>query len=65
MWSYSSIVVWVANRDHPLRPDIPGFFGIGHDGNLKVVDGSGKVYWHAKDVPSSQVCDWTGNVTVN
>ncbi|KAG4967636.1 hypothetical protein JHK87_033287 [Glycine soja] len=37
-------VVWVANRDKPLL-DSCGAFGIAEDGNLKVLDKSGKFYW--------------------
>ncbi|KAL9297624.1 hypothetical protein ACSQ67_023520 [Phaseolus vulgaris] len=37
-------VVWVANRDKPLL-DSWGAFGIGEDGNLKLLDRSGKAYW--------------------
>ncbi|TKY66923.1 G-type lectin S-receptor serine/threonine-protein kinase [Spatholobus suberectus] len=37
-------VVWVANRDNPLL-DSWGAFGIAEDGNLKVLDKSGKSYW--------------------
>ncbi|KAK6918935.1 Bulb-type lectin domain [Dillenia turbinata] len=52
--NYPKEVVWVANRDDPIGPDTSGFFGI-VNGNLKVVDGSGKVCWYANYVPSSQV----------
>lgn len=37
-------VVWVANRDSPLT-DTGGVFAIADDGNLKVLDGSGKPCW--------------------
>lgn len=37
-------VVWVANRDNPL-PDSGGAFGIAQDGNLRVLDSSGKSHW--------------------
>ncbi|KAB2610565.1 G-type lectin S-receptor-like serine/threonine-protein kinase [Pyrus ussuriensis x Pyrus communis] len=47
IWYYGSnpkTVVWVANRDKPLS-DAHGVFGIAEDGNLKVLDGGGKMYW--------------------
>ena len=37
-------VVWVANRDNPV-PDSGGAFGIAEDGNLRVLDRSGRPYW--------------------
>lgn len=37
-------VVWVANRDSPLT-DTGGVFAVADDGNLKVLDGSGKPCW--------------------
>jgi hypothetical protein len=37
-------VVWVANRDNPLNGSI-GTFGVAEDGNLKVWDTTGNVYW--------------------
>ena len=37
-------VVWVANRDSQLNGSV-GTFGIAEDGNLKVWDGTGNVYW--------------------
>ncbi|XP_021829959.1 G-type lectin S-receptor-like serine/threonine-protein kinase At4g03230 isoform X1 [Prunus avium] len=47
IWYYGSnpkTVVWVANRDNPLS-DTHGVFAMSEDGNLKVLDGSGKTYW--------------------
>lgn len=47
IWYYGSnpkTVVWVANRDNPLS-DTHGVFAMAEDGNLKVLDGSGKTYW--------------------
>lgn len=47
IWYYRSnprTFVWVANRDNPLSgPN--GVFAVAEDGNLKVLDGSGKIYW--------------------
>ena len=41
------VVVWVANRDHPIPDGSTGFFGIAEDGKLKVWDNSSfrKEYW--------------------
>ncbi|XWS68546.1 hypothetical protein CRYUN_Cryun04dG0099400 [Craigia yunnanensis] len=47
IWYYGSnpqTVVWVANRDKPLLDD-SGVLVVGEDGNLKVLDGSGKSFW--------------------
>lgn len=47
IWYYKSnprTVVWVANRDNPVS-DSQGVFAISEDGNLKVLDGSGKSCW--------------------
>jgi hypothetical protein len=47
IWYYRSnprTVVWVANRDNPLS-GTNGVFAVAEDGNLKVLDGSGKIYW--------------------
>ncbi|XP_050134940.1 G-type lectin S-receptor-like serine/threonine-protein kinase At4g03230 isoform X1 [Malus sylvestris] len=47
IWYHGSnpkTVVWVANRDKPLS-DAHGAFGIAEDGNLKVLDAGGKMYW--------------------
>ncbi|KAG2712314.1 hypothetical protein I3760_04G119600 [Carya illinoinensis] len=38
-------VVWVANRDKPLPANVTGVFRIAEDGNLKVLDSTGKKYW--------------------
>jgi hypothetical protein len=39
-------VVWVANRDNPVRNGFIGIFGIAEDGNLKVSDSNGiQNYW--------------------
>jgi hypothetical protein len=38
-------VVWVANRDNPVLNGSTGTFGIAEDGNLKVWDTTGNVYW--------------------
>ncbi|KAL5581830.1 hypothetical protein UlMin_014272 [Ulmus minor] len=48
IWYYKSnprAVVWVANRDRPLLDSTGGVFAISDDGNLKVLDKSGKPYW--------------------
>ncbi|KAL5708132.1 non-specific serine/threonine protein kinase [Ranunculus cassubicifolius] len=37
-------VVWVANRDNPVK-NSSGVFRFGSDGNLAVVDGSGRSLW--------------------
>ncbi|XVF44495.1 hypothetical protein PTKIN_Ptkin02bG0127900 [Pterospermum kingtungense] len=47
IWYYGSdpqTVVWVANRDKPLFDD-GGALLVAEDGNLKVLDGSGKSLW--------------------
>ncbi|OWM78595.1 hypothetical protein CDL15_Pgr002766 [Punica granatum] len=47
IWYYSSTprtVVWVANRDDPVL-DSNGVFSITEDGNLGVLDGSGRSHW--------------------
>ncbi|PRQ52929.1 putative protein kinase RLK-Pelle-DLSV family [Rosa chinensis] len=38
---HTASIVWVANRESPL--DSPGFFALRGDGNLVVLDGTGKV----------------------
>lgn len=46
IWYYNlspQTVVWVANRDKPLNKSV-GVFSI-RDGNLKLLDTTGKVYW--------------------
>ena len=37
-------VVWVANRDSPLK-DFSGVFKVSEDGNLQVLDGQNSVLW--------------------
>lgn len=57
IWYYRSnplTVVWVANRDNPL-PDAAGAFAIAEDGNLRVLDGSGRSYWGTNLEKSSSV----------
>ncbi|KAI4334055.1 hypothetical protein L6164_018792 [Bauhinia variegata] len=47
IWYYGSnppTVVWVANLDNPVSA-ARGAFGIAEDGNLKVLDASGRSYW--------------------
>ncbi|OMO99886.1 S-locus glycoprotein [Corchorus olitorius] len=47
IWYYGSTpqtIVWVANRDKPLL-DHSGVFVVADDGNLKILDGSGKSVW--------------------
>ncbi|CAL0333898.1 unnamed protein product [Lupinus luteus] len=47
IWYYKlnpQTVVWVANRNNPLR-DSGGAFAVAEDGNLRVLDKSGKSYW--------------------
>ncbi|KAI9094278.1 hypothetical protein K1719_026860 [Acacia pycnantha] len=47
IWYYKSnppTVVWVANRDNPLS-DAGGVLAISEDGNLRVLDGSGRSHW--------------------
>lgn len=41
-------VVWVANRDNRIAKDSTGVFQIAKDGNVQVVDTSGKRYWSSK-----------------
>ncbi|KAL9243556.1 hypothetical protein vseg_017430 [Gypsophila vaccaria] len=50
-------VVWVANRDSPLR-DSSGAVQISEDGNLQVVNGQKTVFW------SSNVAGYEGNDSV-
>ncbi|KAL4620256.1 hypothetical protein ACB092_06G140100 [Castanea dentata] len=38
-------IVWVANRNNPTPEGSIGVFGIAEDGNLKVWDTSGIIYW--------------------
>ena len=38
-------IVWVTNRNEPILEGSTGTFGIAKDGNLKVWDTSGKIYW--------------------
>ncbi|KAJ9135055.1 hypothetical protein P3X46_032276 [Hevea brasiliensis] len=42
--SKPSIVVWVANREVPIR-DSTGVFSIAEDGNINVLDAYNKSYW--------------------
>ena len=54
IWYYNSkpqTVVWVANRDKPLS-GTGGVFAMSDDGNLKVLEKSGKTYW-STNIPSS------------
>ncbi|GLT87014.1 hypothetical protein SLE2022_051180 [Rubroshorea leprosula] len=47
IWYYGSnprTVVWVANRDKPISDDT-GAVVFSDDGDLKLLDGSGEVYW--------------------
>ncbi|KAK7257497.1 hypothetical protein RIF29_31517 [Crotalaria pallida] len=46
--SAAPTVVWVANRDNPVAEDSVGVLQISKDGNLQVVDTSGKSYWSSK-----------------
>ncbi|KAF5481157.1 hypothetical protein F2P56_001833 [Juglans regia] len=72
IWYYGSnprTVVWVANRDNPLSGD-DGVFAIAEDGNLKVLDGSGKPYWSTNLQNSSSMYRTaklmdTGNLVVS
>lgn len=42
-------VVWVANRENPLKAtDSQASFEIGHDGNLRLVDGNQSLLWSTK-----------------
>lgn len=57
IWYYRftpQTVVWVANRDSPLS-DTGGVFAITDDGNLKVLDKSGKTYWSTTIEKSSSM----------
>ena len=72
IWYYRSnpqTVVWVANRDNPVL-GTDGVFAIAEDGNLKVLDGSGKPYWWTNMETSSpmyrtaKLMD-TGNLVVS
>ncbi|XP_042479052.1 G-type lectin S-receptor-like serine/threonine-protein kinase At4g27290 [Macadamia integrifolia] len=52
----SFTVVWVANRDNPLK-DFSGDLSIGNDGNLVLLDGNGNVIWssNSSTVPKNSV----------
>lgn len=55
IWFYKSspqTLVWVANRDSPLSEN-DGIFTFEDDGNLKVLDKSGKSYWSTNIKKSS------------
>lgn len=57
IWYYRSnplTVVWVANRDNPLV-EYNGVFSIAEDGNLKILDGSGRCYWSTNLERSSSI----------
>ncbi|PON40691.1 S-locus glycoprotein [Trema orientale] len=53
IWYYKSrTVVWVANRDKPLSASSGGVLAISDNGNLEVLDRTGKSYW-STNVPGS------------
>ncbi|XP_026388018.1 G-type lectin S-receptor-like serine/threonine-protein kinase SD1-13 isoform X1 [Papaver somniferum] len=60
-------IVWVANRDNPLR-DSSGTLRIADDGNLVIVDGRGVVFWNTNvsgiNAPNNSVAELldTGNL---
>nr|GMD62816.1 G-type lectin S-receptor-like serine/threonine-protein kinase At4g27290 [Ipomoea batatas] len=44
--SINNTVIWVANRESPLRQDSEAVFTLGYDGNLQLVDGGGRnIIW--------------------
>ncbi|XP_056171424.1 G-type lectin S-receptor-like serine/threonine-protein kinase At4g03230 isoform X3 [Syzygium oleosum] len=71
IWYYESnprTVVWVANRDHPVL-DVSGVLTLAQDGNLKVLDKTGKSYWATNLEESSRLAlkvqlQDTGNLVV-
>lgn len=52
--SNSRIVVWVANRQHPLQ-DSTGVLAIVEDGNIKVLDKYNQSYWSTEIRPSTSL----------
>ena len=54
-------VVWVVNRDSPII-NANGVFNLTEDGELKVLDTTGKVYW-STDIRSSCPCNRTVTLT--
>nr|GME02057.1 G-type lectin S-receptor-like serine/threonine-protein kinase At4g27290 [Ipomoea batatas] len=44
--SINNTVIWVANRESPLRQDSEAVFTLGYDGNLQLLDGGGRnIIW--------------------
>nr|GME14560.1 G-type lectin S-receptor-like serine/threonine-protein kinase At4g27290 [Ipomoea batatas] len=44
--SINNTVIWVANRETPLRQDSEAVFTLGYDGNLQLLDGGGRnIIW--------------------
>ncbi|XP_019190083.1 PREDICTED: G-type lectin S-receptor-like serine/threonine-protein kinase At4g27290 [Ipomoea nil] len=44
--SINNTVIWVANRESPLRQDSEAIFTLGYDGNLQLLDGGGRnIIW--------------------
>ncbi|XP_019190010.1 PREDICTED: receptor-like serine/threonine-protein kinase SD1-7 [Ipomoea nil] len=44
--SINKTVIWVANRESPLRQDSEAVFTLGYDGNLQLLDGGGRnIIW--------------------
>ncbi|XP_021633771.1 G-type lectin S-receptor-like serine/threonine-protein kinase At4g03230 isoform X2 [Manihot esculenta] len=63
IWYYGlnpRTVIWVANRNHPL-PDTGGRFAV-DDGNLNVLDESGKVVWSTDLGPPSPRYYWVATL---
>ncbi|GAA0151763.1 hypothetical protein LIER_10412 [Lithospermum erythrorhizon] len=48
-WECPAKVVWVANRENPLK-DASGVLRIGHDLNLVILDASGKIVWKSANI---------------
>ncbi|XP_044462486.1 G-type lectin S-receptor-like serine/threonine-protein kinase At1g11300 [Mangifera indica] len=64
----TEIIVWVANRDNPLK-DSSGVFTISDDGNLVVLNGQKEVFWSSNlqtsvANASAQLLD-SGNLVLN
>ncbi|KAF3433836.1 hypothetical protein FNV43_RR24939 [Rhamnella rubrinervis] len=53
-YSFSpNVVVWVANRDKPLRDNSNGILKISMDGNLVLSDAKGQVLWSSSNTTTS------------
>ena len=61
-YSFSpNVVVWVANRDKPLRDNSNGILKISMDGNLVLSDAKGQVLWSSSNSTTSSETTMAGN----